>query len=208
MTDFNWDTFAVPTDTTVINNDGLEPDVDGVDIGPVDEPDPAFVKAPRRSRNAAAYEKKIAVALNAAMRATASRPGTVADAAAIIQYGPEIARAGGDLAAHDERVARAIDLIGSGTDNPYAACVFATLPLCLQMVRNHEPILEPTVRTIKIGKRVIPLKVKIGIRLGGLRNAVHDPDHLTREVFDNPAIAKELDKRGISVAWPKRPRRE
>lgn len=84
----------------------------------IDKPDD-FLKAAPRSRNAVAYEKKIKRIEVSIMRYAIQSPKTVADAAALITYGQQVAKTGGDLAAKDSRVAGAIDFLSEGAGNPY-----------------------------------------------------------------------------------------
>lgn len=167
-----------------------------------DVPDPNFVKTPRRKNGAPAYEKKVAGLLNVPLRFAATNPATVPDAAALAMYGPRIAHAWGDAAANDERIARAIDFLTTGTENPLAAAITATAPLVLQIIRNHEPQLETKQRGIRIpftkGKRTFSLR--FGVKLGRIRPLTHDPDAFTDYVFGNPAMQAALRKNGIDVA--------
>jgi hypothetical protein len=167
-----------------------------------DSPDASFVKPPPRKRNAAAYEKKIKGLFQVPLRYAVTHEATVPDAAAILMYGPGIASAWGNAAAHDERIARAVDFLTTGTENPLAAAVLSTAPLFLQMVRNHEPQLEPTTRGIRVpftrGKRV--LKLRIGIKLNRLRPLTNDPEKFADHVFNAPDVRDMLTKQGVGVA--------
>src|SRR5882757_3557955 len=91
-----------------------------------------------RSEKAIAYDEKVQGVLNLVMRMCAANESTVADAATFIEHGETFASKMGDLAAHDKRVAHGIDIITSGTENPYAAVVLAALPIVAQIIRNHE----------------------------------------------------------------------
>lgn len=165
-----------------------------------DYPDSKFIPKQTRPSGAVKYERKTRALLNIAMRSTVESPQTVADAAAIIMYGPTLAEKMGNLAATDERVARGIDFITEGTENPYAAVAFATFPLVLQVLRNHEPQIEIKPRGIKIpfskGKR---LNFKFGVKLGKLRRITNDPEAFTKHVM-NPEILDALRKQGVNVA--------
>jgi hypothetical protein len=207
MTSIDWANLDVET----VEHDSHVIDIDPPDITideKVDEPSTGFVKVAPRPRNAAKYEKKAASLLNLALRLTAPHDNTVADAAAIIQYGDDAARAIGILAAHDDKVAYALDWIDGGTENPYVGAIVATMPLVLQIVRNHEPILEPAPRGFRIPflkdkdglPRRVRIPIKLGIRLGMLRNATHDPKKLTQWVFGNADVRNKMDKESIEVA--------
>lgn len=191
----------IETDTEPIPTDTLSSDT-------YDEPNTAFVKKTRKPRNALTYQRKAEGILNLALRLTADKPATVADAAAIIQYGGPVAERIGILATHDDKVAAALDWIDGGTENPYLATILVAAPLILQVIRNHEPVLEPAQRGLRIpflkDKNGIPrrinLPIKIGVRLGALRNATHDPEQLSYSVFGNPEVKAKMEKEDIKVS--------
>lgn len=168
-----------------------------------DAPVMDFVTGKSRSRKAVAYEKKTASLFNGLFRVAIANPATVPDAAAITMHAKPISAAMGDLADADPRIERAIDFITSGTENPYANMVAATIPLVLQLVRNHEPVLEPKMRGVKIpfGKRKGErLTLKFGVRLNGIpRNLTNDPNTLSDYVFNDPRVIDALRKQGLNV---------
>lgn len=168
-----------------------------------DEPDPSLAKERRRPRNAAAYEKKVHTLLSNISTFLVQNDSTQPDAAAIYQYGGDMASAWGNLAADNDTVARAIDYLTEGSDNPVLAAAIATMPFVLQIVRNHEPELQPKPREISVPftRKRMRFKVpfKVGVTLGRLHGMTHDPDEFTNAVLGNPTIAGELQKRGISV---------
>ena len=194
-----------------------EPDhIDSGFLGPDDEPDPSgaeqpytepdtdFVAPPKRARGAEQYEKKTRAVLGAAFRASAQNSHTVADAATLMLYAPKLAYAAGDLAAADERIARGIDWLTEGTENPYLNFFAVAVPFAMQVIRNHEPILEPAPRGFAIpftkGKRRVHIPFKIGIRLGFLRNQTDDPENVYQYVFNDPGVKTTMEKLGIQVA--------
>lgn len=141
------------------------------------------------------------------MRTCAQTPATVPDAAAIITHGPAFASKLGDLADADQRVRRALDLVTSGTDNPYLALTLATLPLVAQILRNHETADVSGSRRVQVripftkGKRSIGLNLKFKLRNPFLRSITHDPAQMTHEIFNNPDISAALAAQGVQVAW-------
>ena len=191
-----------------------------------------FIRRPK-TRIATEYEKKTAAALNAAMRFTAARPETITDAAAIIAYGDSFAAATGELAEHNERTRKAIDLILT-PESPYLMFLIAAIPLFSQLARNHETQLSTIpARFSRDGRRQrkairivqkpnrpgitvkIPLlrkqfKIPVSFRLnlGFFRASTVDPNALAVGVFSNEKVMKALSKRGIEIAWPKVPSRE
>lgn len=171
-----------------------------------DTPGPRMSKAPRAPRNSKEYTDQTTDIIRMAVAFTAPNGATVADAAALIQYGDNVAEAVGALAAHDERVAAMLRVINGGTANPYSTAIMALAPLVLQIVRNHEPVLEPAVRGIPIPflkkkdgtKRVI--RLRFGVKLGRLRAVTNPPEKLYAAVYDNPEVMRSLQKQGINVA--------
>ena len=158
---------------------------------------------PSRSERARAYEEKVAGILNLAMRVCAVNEGTVSDAAAFIEHGPALASKLGDLAAHDQRVRHGIDIITSGTDNPYAAVIVAALPLVSQLVRNHEmDSAKPFEIKIPFTKRTFKPKIKIRLNAPVLRALTTAPGKLIERVFGDPDNRAALITQGIDVALP------
>lgn len=163
---------------------------------------------PHRTQRAREYESKVEGLLNLAMRACVGSPATVADGAAIIEYGPALASKAGDLADADARVRRALDLITSGTDNPYLALAFAAMPLVAQIARNHETSAEVTgSRRIEFripftkGKKTLGFNVRFKLRNPLLRSMTVEPTYLNSHVFGNSEIGPELTRQGVNVAW-------
>jgi len=138
------------------------------------------------------------------MRVTVQNPVTIPDAAAIIQYGPAISSKLGDLADQDERVRRALDLITSGSDNPYVALTLATLPLVAQVMRNHET--KGDTRAVKrlemrvpFTKRMIGFNFRFKLRNPFLRSMTHEPANLVQATFGDATIRAALAAQGIEI---------
>lgn len=160
--------------------------------------------APERTKRAKEYEKKTNGILNQLMRVCLAKENTVADGAAIITYGEAFSSKMGDLADKDEKVRRGLDLITSGTENPYIALLFAAIPLGAQILRNHEQTEVKTERHIRIPftKKTIRIPVKFRIRLGTrIRSLTVPPEHLTAATLMNPEIMQALISEKIFVAW-------
>lgn len=175
-------------------------DVPNPDDAEFDTPDADTVKAGARARGAIKYEKKMQGLLQTAFASTVGISATVPDAAALLMHSPNIAKSVGDLAASDPKVARGIDFLTEGTDNAYLGVILATVPLVLQVIRNHEPSLEPEIRGIKIPFTKRRFKIKFGIKLGRIRNVTNDPKALYEHVFTDPKVVANLKKRGTNVA--------
>lgn len=196
-----------PVDEPIFDFDNEGPTVEEMGLRePVndtvyDKPDAGYLNTPRKPRGAAAYEKKVTSILNTGIRLTVGREDMQADAAAMLMYGPEISKQMGLLAVHDAKIARALDWMDEGISNPYLAVIAALAPLVTQVIRNHEPVLEPKPRefTLPLGKKKRTFKIpgKFGIKLGLIRNATHDPDAFRTAVLDDPAVLAKLKAMGL-----------
>jgi hypothetical protein len=170
-----------------------------------DTPFPTLLEAKERTKRAKEYEGKVKNFLNLCARMSAGNSSTVADSATILAYGPPWASKAGDLADHDERVRRAIDLLASGTDNPYASFALATIPMFLQFMRNHENAEVKAERRIRVpfSKRTFRLPFRLRIKLNGrAKNMTMDPNALVNAVFSDPTIRAQFEKDGIQIAYP------
>lgn len=180
----------------------VQPDAAGE---PYTEPDATAVGgATRRPRGAAAYERKIRGLFATAIKATAQHPATVPDSAALILYSPKVAQTVGELAATDPRIARGIDMLTEGTENPYLSAALALAPLAFQLARNHEPVLEPKTRGFRIPflmRQPFRLPIKLGIRLGALRNMTHEPSSIAEHVFGNAQVRAAFERQDVKIAW-------
>ena len=175
---------------------------------PPDLPDASITNPPKRSRIAVQYERKVGEFLGGIAKETLQHPATVADGAATLYYAGSMATAWGDLAAVDKRVRTGVDWVVGGTNNPYSAVVFASVPWILQLVRNHEPEVETTARVFRIPftKREIPIKIRFRIK-GRMRALfTHDPDELVNAAL-TPPIRAQLEANGVKIAKRKRARR-
>jgi len=155
--------------------------------------------------------------------------GDFPDAAAIIHYGPQFAKATGGLADANDYARRAIDILTSPS-NPVAVFALATIPLIAQVMRNHEQQLAevpatfrerrrerkaakamgtgkpkaPPRFTIKIGKRAIPIYFRIRLSgmsklFAGFRAQTQEPVSLASRVFSDPDLIKAFEKQGIRL---------
>lgn len=170
------------------------------------EPDEAFVQEVKETPRAARYRKKTVRGLNFLFKNLAGSPGTSADAAAIVEYGPQVAKAVGNLCDKDDRVRRAVDFItDDGIENPYVLVVAAALPLVFQLVRNHEPAIEKFAGLklrIPFTKRELRIPFKLKLKFTLVNRNSYPPTQMMQHVFGNPVIAEALAKQEIHVAWP------
>lgn len=204
-----------------LHSDFFSPDEDGPDpegannLPPVDS-DLAGEKD-SLSPVAKRYQKKVRRVLASAFRLTVGQPATVPDAAAIIMHGPDFAEKLGILADKDPRVRRGIDMFTEGTENPYLAVGFATIPLLMQLFRNHEDVLSPRAivearrqskaqakadptpgREWKIPGTKRKIRIRFRIHFPAVRNFTNDPAALSQYVFLNPDMAEALQRYGIT----------
>jgi hypothetical protein len=156
-----------------------------------------------RSEKAIHYDEKAQGVLAIFMKMFAANEATVSDAAAFIEHGNVLASKVGDLAAHDKRVAHGIDLITSGTENPYVAVAMALLPLISQVIRNHETeSAKPFEIRIPFTKKTFRPKIKIKLNIPILRSLTIHPRLLIENVFGNAKIREAILESGMEVALP------
>lgn len=203
-----WDTTEIE-DAPDVGTSSTFDDVDDM-MSPPDPPDDieiedapqkrdvSFLNPKARKPLAATYERQVKKTLGTITRELIQRPNTVADAATLIQYGPKFSRAVGDLAAESPPIAKFIGVAETVADNTVLAFLTSTTALVTQLVRNHEPVLEPAPRSFTFLRRSFKLP-KIGIRLGLFRAGTHDPDTLIQSVLTDPEVIRALEKNGIRI---------
>jgi hypothetical protein len=180
--------------------DGTEPDeTESPEV--TTEVSTDFAEAKQETARAKQYRKKVSRALGTVWRPLLADSRTVDDAAAILQYGPDFARTTGALADQDAKARKIIDFVTDGVDNPYINVFAAGFPMILQLMRNHEDQLSVAKRKIRIPFTKIGFELKLGLKLGRLRNFTNEPSALTKHVLSNPALTAVLKKQGITVAW-------
>jgi hypothetical protein len=161
-----------------------------------------FADAKKETARAAQYRKKVSRGLANIWRPLLQDPNTINDAAAILNYGPDFARAIGELADRDAKARRIIDFASDGMDNPYANVLIAGIPLIAQLMRNHEDKLDIHVRTVKIPFLKRQINLKFGIKLGRFRNLTYEPSYITQHVLSDQKLIDILAKQGIKIGWP------
>lgn len=161
--------------------------------------------APRRNKRSRDYEDRVNGLLSFGMKMLVQNENTMPDAAALIQYGPGVASKAGDLADKDERVRKAIDFITTGSENPYASLAIATLPLVLQILRNHETTdLKARRISVKVPftKREISLPFRFRLKNKAMRSITVEPSVLVNATFNDPEILAALMSQGVSIKLP------
>lgn len=160
-----------------------------------------FAEQVQESARARSYRKKVSRGLGHLWRPLLQDPNTINDAATILNYGPDFARAVGDLADRDIRARKVIDFVTDGADNPYINVAVTLVPLVAQLMRNHEDKLDVSVHMLRIPFTKRGIRVKFGLKLGRFRNMTYEPSYLTRVVLSNPKLVETLNKQGINIAW-------
>jgi len=171
------------------------------------EPQTDFIEEPKETPRAKRYRLKVRHGINFLITGLVQSPNHLPDAAALIYHGPHVSEAIGNLADNDARVRKAIDFITEDTiDNPYALAIFAVLPLAIQVIRNHETVVEQLPGKFKVRipftKRYFRLPVKMKFSLRWTKNVSYEPSYLTTHILGNPNVQAHLAKRGINIAWP------
>jgi hypothetical protein len=191
-------------------------------------PDYASFLKVRRTSVSREYEARTNSVLKSLMLGSLNA-GNFPDAAAIIHYGPQFAKATGGLADSNDYARKAIDILTSPS-SPVALFALAAVPMFTQLMRNHEAQLaevpatfrerrrmrkaarlsgatipkgEPRF-TIKIGKRAIPIYLRMHVKglsvlLSGFRAQTQPPDNLASRVFSDPELISVLEKQGIRL---------
>lgn len=197
---FDWGTLNKEYAEFIESSDP-KPDPEYVNSDVESDLDPGFIAdATKRKAAALRYEKKVNKTVSGLVKVAAQHPATVTDAATLFLYGPKLGRAFGDLAAEDERVAKAIEWFDSGVSNPYLDAAAVAVPIMLQLMRNHEVEATPEGVKIPFTKRRITLRFRI--KFPWLNKATDDPGHLYRQVFGNATVRQKMSERGINVAAP------
>lgn len=196
-----------------------------------DAPDYAsFIKRPRTavSKN---YEGRVKSLLKTGMLYSISK-GNLPDAAAIIEYGPNVAAATGILADASDTTRKFLDLI-TAPENPYAVAFFAVVPFFAQLFRNHEEVIRqiPEIRKMSRAQRKAarttnaeqpPMPPRFSIKIPLIRKRIpirfrmhfnpfaafasqtQSPNALVVEVFSDQKLLAELEKQGIRIHMRRR----
>lgn len=126
-------------------------------------PDYAEIVGRKQSTKSRKYERKVQ-SVEKTLVIGAIKRKDFPDAAAILKHGPAFARAVGDSAAQNDRVAGYVDMLTS-PDNPTFVLAITGLALFSQVLRNHQPEIEEVAAKAKVGwKRRRELR-KSGTRL-------------------------------------------
>lgn len=191
-------------------------------------PDFAFLKTARRTPKSRDYERRIQSLLKAGLLGSLHR-GQLADAAALIKTGPKFARAVGDAADANDRVASVVDMI-TAPDSPMVPLALTSIALVSQLLRNHKAEAEEAAQTVRLNWRQrrearkaglaaesravttlhLPFGRKLSLRfrihvpsLGriwtGVTGGAMPPEALVHTVFSDDKLIKALHEQGILI---------
>lgn len=133
-------------------------------------PDYAEIVGKKQSGKSRTYERKVQSVEKAVVLGALKR-NNFADAAAILKNGPAFARAVGDSAAQNDRVAGWVDMI-TAPDNPTVVLTIAAIGLFGQLARNHQQGIEQATQAAKQTWRERRQARKSGVKLVNEREPV------------------------------------
>jgi len=160
-----------------------------------------FVEEVPETPRAKKYRKAVTRGLGHLWRPLIQSPDTIQDGAAILLYGPDIAKEAGRFADQNATARKVIDFVTDNTESGAIALFAAVSALSLQLLRNHEQALQPSIRGFRIPGTKRFIQFKLGLRLGKLQNLSYDPAYLTNRVFSQPELVAKLEKQGMRIAW-------
>jgi hypothetical protein len=189
-----WDSEDLDFDSPIVENEiptetEDEPiaDIPGYDAI-FGAPDYAEIVGKKQTGKSRTYERKVQSVEKALVIGSLKR-NNFPDAAAILKNGPAFARAVGDAAAENKRVAGYVDMI-TAPDNPMVVLAIASIGLLGQLVRNHQPQIEAVRDEVRVGwKRRRELR-KSGVKL------VNEKEPIATSTFKLP-----FRKRPITIKW-------
>lgn len=151
------------------------------------------------------------------------------DAAALLEYGDQWARAAGDLASESDKARRYMDII-TAPESPYLAFAMTSMTLFSQLARNHAAGLETAKLSRKAARQkrkadaesgitpegsvtwkipIIRREVRLGFRirpkaiitraLSVFKGTTLPPADLTMKVFTDDKLIKALADQGIAI---------
>lgn len=127
-----------------------------------DAPDySSFIKTKPNSK-AKSYEARIASLMKAGLVGSLNA-GNFPDAATFLKHGPGFAKATGNLAAEDARIAGIVDMI-TAPESPYVMFALVAIPLVSQLMRNHKTEINEAGSTFKQKRAQRKAEKKAGIR--------------------------------------------
>lgn len=175
------------------NLEELEEELDFSNL--FDAPDySSFIKTKPNSK-AKSYEARMASMMKAGLIGSLNAEN-FPDAATFLKHGPGFAKATGNLAAEDARIASIVDML-TAPESPYVMFALVAIPLVSQLLRNHKSELDEagssfrqkraqrkaekragikqpsTIKPIKVKlfRREITVPIRVRFKFPSLRNA-------------------------------------
>ena len=185
-----------------------------------------FVKVTAPNSKARGYEMRVLSILKVGLVGSINAQN-YPDAATLIKHGPGFAKAAGNLAAEDARAAALVNMLTAPDSPYLMFAAVAIPLVSQLFRNHQDEIVEAgsTIRsrrasrkqaklagtraetpplTIHLGKRRIKLPIRLRVKLPKLSNVLkafltptQHPQQVAAEVFNDPAVIKELHKRGI-----------
>jgi hypothetical protein len=158
------------------NSNGHAPDVDPEELDQewegeekeydfsnlFDAPDySSFIKTKPNSK-AKSYEARVASLMKAGLIGSLNAQ-QYPDAATFLKHGPGFAKATGNLAAEDARIASIVDMI-TAPESPYVMFALVAIPLISQLVRNHKSEINEAGSTFKQKRAQRKAEKRAGIK--------------------------------------------
>lgn len=127
-----------------------------------DAPDySSFIKTKPNSK-AKSYEARVASLMKAGLIGSLNAQ-QYPDAATFLKHGPGFAKATGNLAAEDARIASIVDMI-TAPESPYVMFALVAIPLISQLMRNHRADIEEAGSSMRQKRAQRKAEKKAGIK--------------------------------------------
>lgn len=127
-----------------------------------DAPDySSFIRTKPNSK-AKSYEARVASLMKAGLIGSLNAQ-QYPDAATFLKHGPGFAKATGNLAAEDARIASIVDMI-TAPESPYVMFALVAIPLVSQLMRNHRSEIAEAGSTFKQKRAQRKAEKKAGIK--------------------------------------------
>lgn len=127
-----------------------------------DAPDySSFIKT-KPNTKAKSYEARVASLMKAGLIGSLNAQ-QFPDAATFLKHGPGFAKATGNLAAEDARIASIVDMI-TAPESPYVMFALVAIPLVSQLLRNHRSEINEAGATIKQKRAQRKAEKRAGIK--------------------------------------------
>lgn len=151
-------------------------------------PDYAEIVGKKQSGKSRTYERKVQ-SMEKAIVLGALKRNNFPDAAAVLKNGPAFARAVGDAAAVNDKVAGYVDMF-TAPDNPMFILAITSIGLFGQLARNHQEQIEHVQDAAKVGWKRRREMRKSGVKL------VQEKEPIATTSFKLP-----FRKKPVTIKW-------